>query len=131
MVCSITPEMSRRARIIEMWAIMKYLGRDGIDQLISNMVERARQFAHEIGAVEGFTVANEVVFNQVVIRCKNDERTNKVLQKVQDLRECWAGGSTWFGKKVIRVSVCSWATTSEDITRSVNSFQRASIGVID
>jgi glutamate/tyrosine decarboxylase-like PLP-dependent enzyme len=126
-----TPEMSRRARIIEMWAIMKYLGRDGINQLILNMVERAKQFAQEIGAVKGFTVENAVVFNQVVIRCQDDERTNKVLKKVQELRECWVGGSIWFGKKVIRVSVCSWATTREDITRSVHSFQRASIGVID
>ncbi|MBK8504677.1 MAG: aspartate aminotransferase family protein [Saprospiraceae bacterium] len=124
-----TPEMSRRARIIELWSIMKYLGRDGIDQMISIMVERARQFAQEIRAVEGFSVENDVVFNQVVIRYQDDELTNQVLQKVQDLRECWAGGSTWFGKKVIRVSVCSWATTSEDITRSVNSFKQAILSI--
>jgi threonine aldolase len=112
-----------------MWAIIKYLGRNGIDQMISIMTERARQFAEEIGQIEGFSVENEVVFNQVLIRCHDDELTNLVLKKVQDLRECWAGGSTWFDKKVIRVSVCSWATTREDITRSVQSFKQARLEV--
>jgi len=120
-----TPEMSRRARIVELWATLKYLGASGIDQMITTMHKRAMQFADQISALDGFTVLNQVVFNQVVVCCDSDEITNKVLEKIQSLRECWVGGSVWQGRRVIRVSVCSWATTSNDIATSVRSFAKA------
>lgn len=120
-----TPEMSRRARIIELWAIMKYLGKSGIDEMILTMHMRAKQFAEEINQINGFYVENDIVFNQVIIRCETDNLTDKVLSNVQMLRECWLGGSTWFGKKIMRVSICSWATTENDISRSVKSFKKA------
>ncbi|WP_405396527.1 pyridoxal phosphate-dependent decarboxylase family protein [Maribacter sp. Asnod2-G09] len=120
-----TPEMSRRARVIELWATMKYLGKNGIDEMIYTMHARANQFANEITLVDGFSVLNDVVFNQVLIQCETNTLTDKVLQRVQELRECWAGGSVWKGKKVIRISICSWATTASDITRSTNSFKQA------
>ncbi|MCB0489464.1 MAG: aminotransferase class V-fold PLP-dependent enzyme [Cyclobacteriaceae bacterium] len=120
-----TPEMSRRARIIELWAAMKYLGKAGIDQLVTDLHLRAAQFANEIKTKKGFKVLNDIVFNQVLVQCDSDEITDRTISKIQELRTCWAGGSTWFGKKVIRVSVCSWATTPEDITKSVNSFEEA------
>lgn len=120
-----TPEMSRRARVIEIWAAMKYLGKDGIDQMVTGFHERTHQFAKELAQVDGFEVLNDVVFNQLLVKCETDELTEKVLSKIQELRDCWVGGSVWFGKKVIRVSVCSWATTEEDITISANSFKTA------
>ena len=120
-----TPEMSRRARIIELWSIMKYLGKDGIDEMVLTMHQRARQFAEEITKISGFYVENDVVFNQVVVRCDSDNVTEQVLSNIQMLRECWLGGSMWFGKKVMRVSICSWATTEKDISRSVKSFEKA------
>ncbi|WP_237275919.1 pyridoxal phosphate-dependent decarboxylase family protein [Tenacibaculum ovolyticum] len=120
-----TPEMSRRARIIELWSIMKYLGKNGIDEMILTMHKRAKQFTEEIVKIEGFYVENDVVFNQVIVRCNSDEITEQVLSNVQMLRECWLGGSVWFGKKVMRVSICSWATTENDILKSVKSFTKA------
>jgi glutamate/tyrosine decarboxylase-like PLP-dependent enzyme len=120
-----TPEMSRRARVIELWAAMKYLGRKGIDELVYDLHKRAEQFAAELDKIGGFEILNEVVFNQVVVACESDELTDQVVKKIQELRECWVGGSFWKGRRVIRISVCSWATTSEDISRSVRSFQKA------
>lgn len=120
-----TPDMSQRARAIELWAIIRYLGRKGIDQMIHGMHHRAVQFADALRKSEGFQVLNDVVFNQVIVQCETDEVTERVISKIQDLRECWVGGATWRGKKVIRISVCSWATTEEDVTRSVNSFREA------
>ena len=120
-----TPEMSRRSRIIELWATMKYLGKEGIDELVYGLHERAKQFANLLNNTNGFQVLNEVVFNQVIVQCESDELTEKVIQEVQNTRECWAGGSTWKGKKIIRISVCSWTTTEADINRSVASFQQA------
>ncbi len=120
-----TPEMSRRARIIELWSIMKYLGKKGIDEMILTMNQRAKQFANEIKKTNGFHVENEIVFNQVIVRCDSDEITENVLHNIQMLRECWLGGSIWFEKKVMRVSICSWATTESDITKAVKSFEKA------
>lgn len=120
-----TPEMSRRARIIELWAILKYLGKKGIDEMVLTMHLRAKQFAEELSKIDGFHIENDVVFNQVVVRCESDILTEKVLSTIQELRECWLGGSIWFDRKVMRISVCSWATTAEDISRSVESFKKA------
>lgn len=119
-----TPEMSRRARAVELWATLRYLGKDGVDSLVSGLHARAVQFAGEIQAA-GFQVMNKVSFNQVLVACSNDEDTAKVMERVQELRECWCGGSVWMGRRVIRISVCSWATTADDITRSVASFVKA------
>jgi glutamate/tyrosine decarboxylase-like PLP-dependent enzyme len=120
-----TPEMSRRARIVELWAIMKYLGRKGIDELVMGLHYRALQFAERLRKIEGFIVMNDVVFNQVVVRCETEEMTNRVIERVQELRECWVGGSQWQGHRVIRISVCSWRTSEEDVDRTVASFEQA------
>lgn len=120
-----TPEMSRRARVIELWSIMKYLGENGIDEMILTMHQRAKQFAEEIEKIKGFHLENDIVFNQVIIICDSDKITEQVLSNIQMLRECWLGGSIWFGKKVMRMSICSWATTENDISKSVKSFEKA------
>lgn len=120
-----TPEMSRRARVIELWATMKYLGRNGIDEMIFGMHQRARQFAGLLKEIEGFQVLNDVVFNQVIVRCENDEITDKTISKIQELRTCWVGVSIWQNRKIIRISVCSWATTEQDVILSVDSFKQA------
>ena len=120
-----TPEMSRRARIIELWATLKYLGKKGIDQMVYGMHQRAMQFKKELNKIDGFEILNEVVFNQVIVSCETDELTEVTINKIQDLRECWVAGSIWNKRKVIRISVCSWATTIEDVNRSVKSFKQA------
>lgn len=120
-----TPEMSRRSRVIELWATMKYLGREGINEMVYGLHQRAVQFALALQELEGFQVLNEVVFNQVIVQCETDEFTQRIIERIQQLRECWVGGSSWNGRKVIRISVCSWATTEEDVRRSAASFEQA------
>ena len=119
-----TPSMSKRARSVELWAILRSLGRDGVVQLVEQLCAHAQDFAHRLGA-EGFQIHNDVVFNQVLVSCGTDEETGQTLAAIQELGECWCGGSTWHGRSVIRVSVCSWSTTREDIKRSVEAFTRA------
>ena len=119
------PEMSRRSRVIELWAILRYLGRTGIEELIYNLHKRAVQFAELLNSEKGFHVLNQVVYNQVLVQCDNDTLTDKVLKEIQEMRECWVSGSSWKGSKVIRISVCSWATTEDDVNRSVDSFRKS------
>ena len=119
-----TPEMSRRARAVELWATLKTLGREGIDALVEGLCQRARQFAEGLQS-RGFRVLNDVVFNQVLVACETPELTQKTLQAIQESGTCWCGGSVWGDEPVIRISVCSWATTPSDIERSVEAFVEA------
>ena len=119
-----TPEMSRRARVVELWATLKYLGKTGVDELVYGLHERAVQMSKDLKA-EGFEILNDVVFNQVLVACGNEKLTNQTIQYIQQSGECWVGGAKWLGEAVIRISVCSWATTEQDITRSVQAFVSA------
>ena len=119
-----TPEMSRRARSIELWAAMQSLGKQGVDQLVSQLCQRARQFAAELDA-QGFRILNDVVFNQVLVACDTPEMTTRALELVQASGECWCGATEWRGESAIRISVCSWATTEADVSRSAAAFVKA------
>lgn len=119
-----TPEMSRRARAIELWAALKYLGKEGVDKLVFGLHQRAVQMGQELKA-ENFQILNDVVFNQVLVACDSDEITDQTMRNIQASGECWVGGASWNGKAVIRISVCSWATTGDDISRSARAFAAA------
>ncbi len=119
-----TPEMSRRGRAVELWATLKALGRAGIGELVDRLCAHAQAFAGQLRA-QGFRILNEVVFNQVLVACETPEQTKTTLENIQKSGECWCGGAVWNGEPVIRISVCSWATTESDVERSVATFARA------
>ncbi|HWR60737.1 MAG TPA: aminotransferase class V-fold PLP-dependent enzyme [Clostridia bacterium] len=118
------PEMSRRARGVELWATLKFFGRKGVEELIDGLCDRAVQFA-ELLAAKGFRILNDVVFNQVLVACASPEETKAALEKLQKSGECWCGGAVWKGEPAIRISVCSWATTPQDVERSAAAFAAA------
>ena len=119
-----TPDMSRRARGVELWAALKSLGREGVDALVTQLCDRAQQFATAL-AVEGYQILNDVVFNQVAVALDNDDQTQRALSYIQDSGECWVGGAKLNDRAIIRVSICSYRTTSNDVERSVHSFAAA------
>lgn len=88
------------------------------------MHDRAAQFSEELSAI-GFEILNDVVFNQVLIRYKDDKTTLEILDYIQQSGILWCGSSKWKGQDVIRISVCSWATTVEDVTTCVAVFEKA------
>jgi glutamate/tyrosine decarboxylase-like PLP-dependent enzyme len=117
------PEMSRRARAIEVWAALRSLGRAGLADLIECSCEHARQFALALEAA-GYQVLNEVILNQVLVSFGTPELTRRVIDRVQEDGTCWCGGTTWQGKTAMRISVSSWATTETDVTRSIEAILR-------
>lgn len=119
-----TPDMSRRARGVELWAALKSLGREGVDALVTQLCDRAQQFATALAA-EGYQILNDVVFNQVAVALDNDDQTQRALSYIQDSGECWVGGAKLNDKAIIRVSICSYRTTPNDVERSVHSFAAA------
>ena len=119
-----TPDMSRRGRAMELWTALKTMGKQGVEGLIDQLCERARLFATLFSQYD-FRVLNDVVFNQVLVACDTPEQTERTLAAVQLSGECWCGGTIWNNEPAIRVSVCSWVTTEEDVRRSIKAFVEA------
>ena len=119
-----TPDMSRRARAVELWATLKALGREGVAQLVDDLHSRAAYFAQALSE-QGFSIRNEVCFNQVLVSAGDPALTEKTLLGVQSSGICWCGGSRWKDEPVIRISVCSHQTTYGDIDRSAEAFVQA------
>jgi glutamate/tyrosine decarboxylase-like PLP-dependent enzyme len=122
-----TPELSRRARGVEVWAALRTLGAAGVADLIERNCAQARQFASRLAA-GGCEILNDVVLNQVLVAFGDAERTKRVIQEVQADGTCWAGITVWQGRTAMRISVSSWATTEADVERSVEAILRAARG---
>ncbi len=118
-----TPEMSRRARGIEIWAALLSLGRDGLADLIERTCRHASRFAAGLRAA-GYDVLNDVTLNQVLVSFGDDDTTRQVIAGVQQDGTCWCGGTVWQGRAAMRISVSSWATTDADVERSLEAMLR-------
>ncbi|MFG2066867.1 pyridoxal phosphate-dependent decarboxylase family protein [Micromonospora tulbaghiae] len=119
----LTAESSRRARGFAVWAGLRELGRDGVAALVERCCALARRFADGLTAA-GFEVANDVVLNQVLVGFGDDARTDRVVAAVQADGTCWAGGTTWRGRRLMRISVSNATTTEADVDRSVAAIAR-------
>ncbi|TLY79736.1 MAG: aspartate aminotransferase family protein [Gammaproteobacteria bacterium] len=119
-----TPDFSRRARGVEVWAALRQLGRAGLEDLIERTCRLAEAFAAGLSR-KGFAVLNDVVLNQVLVSFGSPERTREVIARVQSEGTCWCGGTIWQGHTAMRISVSSWATTAADVDRSLAAIVRA------
>lgn len=117
------PELSRRARAIEIWAAIRSLGKSGIAELIDRTCHYAELFAKRLRAA-GFEILNEVVTNQVLVSFGSDSHTDAVVQALQQEGTCWCGSTVWKGRRAMRISVSSWATATEDVEASVCAMLR-------
>jgi glutamate/tyrosine decarboxylase-like PLP-dependent enzyme len=118
-----TPELSRRARGVDIWAALETLGRSGVAEMIERCCGHAARFAAGL-ADAGFEVLNEVVLNQVLVSFGSPERTLAVIAALQQEGSCWAGSTVWQGRTAMRISVSSWATTEEDVEQSLAAIRR-------
>lgn len=118
-----TPEISRRARGIEIWAALRSLGRKGLAEMVERCCRHATRFAEELRAA-GHEVLNDVHLNQVLVSFGDAEKTQRVIDAVQRDGTCWCGGTVWQGHAAMRISVSSWATTEADVERSVKAILR-------
>ena len=125
------PESSRRARGFATWAALKELGRSGVAQIVESGCRLARRFAEQLAAVDGVTVANQVVLNQVLVHFCDDDTTDRVVTAVQESGECWMGATTWHGRRLMRISVSNATTTDDDVDRSVAAIEAAFRRVVE
>jgi len=124
-----TPELSRRARGVEIWAALRSLGRKGLAEMIERNCAQARRFAAGLRDA-GYEVLNDVVLNQVLVSFGDDAITRRVVQRIQEDGTCWVGGTVWQGRTAMRISVSSWATTDDDVDASLAAMRRAAAAVL-
>ncbi len=118
------PEVSRRARGFTVWAALRSLGRSGVAALVDGLCLHARQFADALGALDGVTVLNDVVFTQVCVAFGSDQETREVAARLLADGTAWMTPSVWSGRAVLRISVSNWRTTDDDVERSVAAIGR-------
>ena len=121
--CEFTPELSRRGRGIDTWAALKTMGHSGVAELVQRCCDYAQLFAILLEQA-GFTILNDVVLNQVLVVNKDASTTERWIEHVQQEGTCWCGKTQWQGHTAMRISVSSWATTEDDVRRSVEAMLR-------
>ena len=119
------PELSRRGRAFAVWAVLRALGRRGVADLVDRMVDHARAFGAGIADIPGADVLNDVVFTQVCASFGDDQRTRDVVARMLTDGTAWTTGSVWQGRAVLRISVCNWSTTGDDVRRTVAALRAA------
>lgn len=118
-----TPELSRRARGVEVWAALRSLGRSGLSELIDRTCNHAKHFAKGLEGA-GYEILNDIVLNQVLVSFGHADTTRKIISELQEDGTCWCGGTVWQGHTAMRISVSCWSTTEADIERSLQAMLR-------
>ncbi|HUB79862.1 MAG TPA: pyridoxal-dependent decarboxylase [Bryobacteraceae bacterium] len=116
-----TPEWSRRGRGVATYAALRQLGRAGVAEIVERCCRHARRLVNGIGALQGAEVLWEPAINQGLVRFGNDDRTDRMVQEIVASGEAYFGATTWRGVRAMRVSVCNWRTTDEDIDRAISA----------
>ena len=123
------PELSRRARAIPVWAVLRSLGRNGVAALVERLCDHASAFADGMARIDGAKVLNEVVYTQVCVAFENDARTRRIVQGLLDDGSVWITGSVWQGRAILRISVSNWATTAGNVATALDAIRRVAAGV--
>jgi glutamate/tyrosine decarboxylase-like PLP-dependent enzyme len=118
------PEESRRARGVPLYAALRSLGRKGFAELVERCCQQASRFAEALRSA-GYAVLNDVVLNQVLVSFGTPKQTQQTIAAIQEDGTCWCGGTVWKGRTAMRISVCNWSTTDEDVDRSIDAILRA------
>jgi glutamate/tyrosine decarboxylase-like PLP-dependent enzyme len=124
-----TPEMSRRARGVPVWAALRQLGRSGVVALVDGLAANARALASGLSALPGVEVLNDVVFTQVSLSFGSDERTRAVTAALISDGAVWMSGSRWQGRDILRISVSNWSTDAADVAFAVAAVRRTAAHV--
>ena len=119
-----TPQSSQRARQVEVWAVLRTLGRQGVADLVARACDHAQLMAAKLRTA-GLEVLNDVVLNQVLVRAETNELTDALICAVQQEGTCWCGPTLWKGRPAMRISISGWATSDQDIDRSAQAISAA------
>ncbi len=112
-----TPQSSQRARAVEVWSVLRTLGRAGIAAMVATSCEAAAVIADRLRS-GGLDILNDVVLNQVLIRMGDGPTTSALIAEIQRDGRIWCGPTQWQGATAMRISVSSWKTGRDDAERT-------------
>jgi glutamate/tyrosine decarboxylase-like PLP-dependent enzyme len=118
-----TPELSRRARGIDVWAALRTLGRRGLEAMIDRSCSQASRFADGFRDA-GYEILNDVAFNQVLVSFGDEALTRRIIDEIQRDGTCWCGVTVWQGHTAMRISVSNWSTSDADVEQSLEAMLR-------
>lgn len=119
-----TPELSRRGRGVEIWAALKFLGKNGLSEIVDGTSNHAKYFAAELEK-QGFEIMNDVVINQIVATLDDEDRLDQIIADVQNSGKTWFGPTFWKGRKGFRISISSHTTTRKDVDIALSAIRDA------
>ena len=130
------PEWSRRGRGFPAYAALRHLGRDGLTDLVDRCCDFAVRLVEGIAGLEGAEIVAHPIINQGLVRFldpngDHDTRTDAVIARIQAGGEAWFGGVTWQGRRAMRISVCNWLTSAQDIEQSIAAVRQALTETVD
>lgn len=114
-----SPQSSQRPRQVEVWAVLRTLGRTGIAELVQRSSECAVVIADRLRDA-GFEILNDVVLNQVLVRFRDAATTDRLIEAIQTDGRIWCGPTQWQGATAMRISVSSWKTTPSDAAHAAD-----------
>jgi glutamate/tyrosine decarboxylase-like PLP-dependent enzyme len=125
------PEWSRRARGFATYAAIRELGRSGIAALVDRCCGHARRLVDGLGSLPGAETLWRPTLNQGLVRFRDgragateqdhDRRTDETIAAIVASGEAYFSGTTWRGRRAMRVSVCNWRTSDADVDRAVRA----------
>ncbi|MBD8021974.1 pyridoxal phosphate-dependent decarboxylase family protein [Microbacterium gallinarum] len=124
-------ELSRRARGVPVWAVLRSLGRRGVVALVDGLADAASGLAEGFRGIDGLDVLNDVVFTQVCLAARDDASTAALGEWLRAEGTVWASSSSWHGRTVVRFAVSNRGTDAEAVHRTVETVARgaAALGI--
>ncbi len=125
------PEWSRRARGFSTYAAIRQLGRGGIAEQVERCCDLTKDLVERLSLLAEVEVLSAPVLNQGLVRFRDprpgatvadhDARTDAVIAAIAASGEAFFTGTTWRGSRAMRVSLCNWSTSSNDVRRAANA----------
>jgi glutamate/tyrosine decarboxylase-like PLP-dependent enzyme len=125
------PEFSRRARGFSSYAALRELGRSGLQELVERNCDCAKQMVEGFSRLENVEVLFDPVINQGLVAFldpsgnPSDEWNDKMIAEIVKEGTSFFSGTTWNGRRAMRISVSNWQTSSDDVQRTLAGVQRA------
>jgi glutamate/tyrosine decarboxylase-like PLP-dependent enzyme len=118
-----SPELSRRARSLAVWATLAAYGRSGYRAIVERCLDNAARLAGQVESSDDFELLAPVPLNVVCMRYRPpgvadsdlDDLNERIADAVLTDGRVYVGTTRWAGKVAFRPAFVNWRTTAGDV----------------